>query len=124
MSKGLNRHEIIGNIGVEPEVRELDSGLVANFTVATNQQWKDKQTGDRKERTDWHQIVAYDKLAEIVQRYLRKGSKVYLSGRVQTRKWQDKEGIDRYTTEIIANELIMLDRSNVTDGQSPSIVED
>ena len=109
MARGVNKVILIGNLGKDPETRYLPSGgAVANVTVATSESWKDKQTGEAKERTEWHNVVFYQKLAEIVGQYLKKGSQVYIEGSIRTRKWQDKEGHDRYTTEIIANEMQML----------------
>jgi single-strand DNA-binding protein len=105
----LNKVMIIGRLGADPELKYMPSGKgVANIRVATSERWKDRQTGDAKERTEWHSIVAYDKLAEIISEYLRKGSQVYIEGKLQTRKWQDKDGKDRYTTEIIAQQMQML----------------
>lgn len=105
----VNKVILIGNLGKDPEVRYMPSGkAVANVTLATSESWKDKNTGEKQERTEWHSVVFYSPLAEIVGQYLRKGSQVFLEGRLQTRKWQDKNGQDRYTTEIIANEMKML----------------
>lgn len=112
MARGsVNKVILIGNLGRDPEVRYTPNGLaVANITIATSEVWKDKQSGENQERTEWHRVVMYQRLAEIVGEYLRKGSKVYIEGRLQTRKWQDKtSGQDRYTTEIIADSLQMLD---------------
>jgi single-strand DNA-binding protein len=110
MARGVNKVILIGNLGKDPEVRYMPSGgAVANVTLATSESWRDKQSGERQERTEWHNVVFYNRLAEIAGEYLRKGSKVYVEGRIQTRKWQDKTGADRYTTEIIANEMQMLD---------------
>lgn len=111
MARGINKVILIGNLGKDPEVRYTPSGLaVANITIATSESWKDKQSGEMQERTEWHRVVFYQRLAEIVGEYLRKGSKVYVEGRLQTRKWQDKNsGQDRYTTEIIADSMQMLD---------------
>ncbi len=110
MARGINKCIIIGNLGQDPETKYLPSGgAVCNFTVATSESWKDKQTGEQKDKTEWHRIVAFRRLAEICGEYLRKGSKVYIEGKLQTRKWQDKNGADRYTTEIVANEMQMLD---------------
>ncbi len=110
MARGVNKVILIGNLGGDPEVRYMpNGGAVANITVATSEQWKDKQTGETQERTEWHRVVLYRRLAEIAGEYLRKGSKVYIEGRLQTRKWQDQNGNDRYTTEIVANEMQMLD---------------
>jgi len=109
-SRGINKVIIVGNLGQDPEVRFMPNGsAVANFTVATSETWKDKQTGEQKEKTEWHRIVIYQRLAEIAGEYLKKGSKVYLEGRLQTRKWQNQQGVDQYTTEIVANEMQMLD---------------
>jgi single-strand DNA-binding protein len=108
--KGVNKAIILGNLGKDPETRYMPDGkAVANFSIATSESWKDKSTGQAQEKTEWHNITVYGKLAEICGEYLRKGSKVYVEGKLQTRKWQDKEGKDRYTTEIIANEMQMLD---------------
>jgi single-strand DNA-binding protein len=112
MAKGsVNKVILIGNLGRDPEVRYTPNGLaVANITIATSEVWKDKQSGENQERTEWHRVALYSRLAEITGEYLRKGSKVYIEGRLQTRKWQDKNtGQDRYTTEIIADSLQMLD---------------
>ena len=112
MAKGsVNKVILVGNMGRDPEVRYTPNGMaVANITIATTEAWKDKQSGENQERTEWHRIVLYSRLAEIVGEYLRKGSKIYIEGRLQTRKWQDKNtGQDRYTTEIIADSLQMLD---------------
>lgn len=109
-SASINKVFLIGNLGKDPDVRYMPSGkAVANVTVATNESWKDKNTGEKQERTEWHNVVFYSPLAEIVGQYLRKGSSVFVEGRLQTRKWQDKTtNQDRYTTEIIANEMKML----------------
>ena len=117
MSRGINKAIIVGNLGGDPEVKYLPSGAaVANFTVATSEQWKDKQTGEQQSRTEWHRISVFGKLAEICNQYLHKGKQVYIEGKIQTRKWQDKDGNDRYTTEIVANEVQFLgDRSNSTN---------
>jgi single-strand DNA-binding protein len=111
MARGINKVILIGNLGRDPEVRYTPSGLaVANVALATSESWKDKQSGETVERTEWHRVVFYQRLAEIVGEYLRKGSKVYVEGRLQTRKWQDKNtNQDRYTTEIIADNMQMLD---------------
>lgn len=109
MSRGVNKAIIIGTLGQDPEIRYTASGAaVANLSVATNEVWKDKQTGEQQERTEWHRIVIFGKLAEIVSKFLKKGSRAYFEGRIQTRKWQDQSGNDRYSTEIIANEMQML----------------
>lgn len=110
MARGVNKAIILGNLGKDPDVRFTQNGsAVANFTVATSETWTDKQTGQRQEKTEWHSVVMFNKLAEIAQQYLKKGSKVYIEGKLQTRKWQDNTGQDRYTTEILANDLQMLD---------------
>jgi single-strand DNA-binding protein len=109
-SKGVNKVIIVGNLGADPDVRYLPSGgAVTNISVATSESWKDKDSGQTQERTEWHKIAMFARLAEIAGEYLRKGSKVYIEGSLRTRKWQDKEGKDRYTTEIIANTMQMLD---------------
>ncbi|RCU49810.1 MULTISPECIES: single-stranded DNA-binding protein [Corallincola] len=116
-SRGVNKVILVGNLGQDPEVRYMPNGAaVANFTVATSESWKDKQTGEQKEQTEWHRIAMYRRLAEIAGEYLRKGSKVYIEGRLQTRKWQDQQGQDRYTTEIVANEMQMLDSRGAGQG--------
>jgi single-strand DNA-binding protein len=108
-SRGLNKVMLIGHLGKDPDVRYMPSGnAVANVTLATNESWKDKQTGENQERTEWHNVAFYGKLAEIAGEYLRKGRQVYVEGSLRTRKWQDKNGQDRYTTEIIANDMQML----------------
>jgi single-strand DNA-binding protein len=110
MARGVNKVILIGNLGRDPEVRySPNGGAVANITVATSESWKDKNTGEQVEKTEWHRVVFFRRLAEIAGEYLKKGSKVYIEGRLQTRKWQDKDGNDRYTTEIVANEMQMLD---------------
>lgn len=109
MARGINKVILVGNLGQDPETRYMPSGAaVTNFTVATNESWKDKQTGEQKERTEWHRVAMFNRLAEIAAEYLRKGSQVYIEGKLRTRKWQDKDGQDRYTTEIIADEMQML----------------
>jgi len=109
MARGINKVILIGNLGNDPEVRYTASGsAVANVSLATSESWRDKESGEQQERTEWHRIVFFGRLAEIVAEYLRKGSQIYIEGRLQTRKWQDKEGNDKYTTEIVANEMQML----------------
>ncbi|MBK5936651.1 single-stranded DNA-binding protein [Halorhodospira halophila] len=109
-SRGVNKVILIGNLGRDPEVRYTASGsAVANLALATSDTWRDRQTGQQQERTEWHRVVMFNRLGEIAGEYLRKGSKVYIEGRLQTRKWQDQNGQDRYTTEIVANEMQMLD---------------
>lgn len=110
MARGINKVILIGNLGADPETRAMPSGMtVANLSVATSESWKDKQSGENKERTEWHKVALFGRLGEIAGEYLKKGSKVYIEGSLRTRKWQDKSGNDRYTTEIIANEMQMLD---------------
>lgn len=117
MARGVNKVILIGNLGGDPEVRYTPSGsAVANATLATSETWRDKQSGELNDRTEWHRIVFFNRLAEIVGEYLRKGSKVYVEGSLRTRKWQDRNGIDRYTTEIIANEMHILDSRNGQHG--------
>ena len=109
MARGINKVIIVGNVGQDPETRYMPSGsAVTNFTVATNESWKDKQTGEQKDRTEWHRVAMFNRLAEIAAEYLRKGSQVYIEGKLRTRKWQGQDGQDRYTTEIIADEMQML----------------
>lgn len=110
MMAGVNRAIILGNLGQNPEIRTMQNGdLVANISVATSDRWQDKQTNEWKEQTEWHRIVLYRRLAEIAEQYLKKGSKVYVEGRIRTRKWQDKNGQERYITEIQGDSLQMLD---------------
>ncbi len=110
MARGVNKVILIGNVGGDPEVRYLPSGnRVTNITLATSETWKDKQTGQNQERTEWHRVVFFNRLGEIAGEYLHKGSKVYIEGALRTRKWQAQDGQDRYTTEIVANEMQMLD---------------
>ena len=126
MARGsVNKVILVGNLGKDPEVRYTPTGVaIANISIATSETWKDKQSGENQERTEWHRIALYQRLAEIAGEYLRKGSKIFIEGRLQTRKWQDKNtGLDRYTTEIIADSLQMLDSknnsSNLSDHQTP-----
>jgi len=109
MARGINKVILVGNLGKDPDTRYMPSGkAVTNFSIATSESWTDKQSGDKQERTEWHNIVLFDKLGEIAAEYLRKGSQVYIEGSLRTRKWQDKEGKDRYTTEIVARDMQML----------------
>ena len=118
MSKGINKVILVGHLGQDPEIKYLTSGgAVANASIATSDQWKDKQSGEMKDRTEWHRAVFFNRLAEIVGEYLKKGSQVYVEGRLQTRKWQDKNGQDRYTTEIVASEMQMLGGRGQGEGQ-------
>ena len=117
----VNKAILIGNLGRDPELKSLPSGQpVANFPIATSEKWKDKSTGETKEQTEWHNIIMFGKLAEIAGQYLKKGSSVFVEGRLQTRKWQDKDGQDRYTTEIIANEMKMLGGRGDQSGSQPA----
>lgn len=107
--KGVNKATIIGSLGSDPEIRYTTNGsAVCNIRVATNESWTDKQSGEKQERTEWHSIVFFGKLAEIAEKYLKKGSAVYVEGSLRTRKWLDKGGVDRYTTEIVGSEMQML----------------
>ncbi len=109
MARGVNKVTLIGNLGADPEVRYTANGsAVANIRLATAESWRDKESGEQQERTEWHRVVFFSRLAEIVGEYLKKGSQVYVEGRLQTRKWQDRDGNERYTTEIVANEMQML----------------
>ena len=109
MARGVNKVILVGTLGKDPETRYMPSGsAVTNMRIATNEQWKDKQTGEQQERTEWHSIAMFGRLAEIAAEYLRKGQQVYIEGKLRTRKWQDKEGKDRWTTEIVADEMNML----------------
>ena len=129
-SRGVNKVILVGNVGNDPEVRYMPNGnAVANISIATSDTWKDKTTGDQQEKTEWHRVVFFGRLAEIASDYLKKGSQVYVEGKLQTRKWEDKEGKDRWTTEIIANQMQMLgermsqgasNQNNVTKPDSSS----
>lgn len=119
----LNRVEIIGRLGQDPEQRSMPNGTaVTNVSIATSERWKDKQTGEDQERTEWHRVVFFGRLAEVCAQYLRKGSQAFVAGSLRTRKWQDRDGVDRYTTEVVARELVMLGgtRREQAGGQSPS----
>ncbi len=121
---GVNKVIIIGNLGRDPEIKYTQSSVpVANFSVATSESWKDKNSGEWQEKTEWHRIVAWRHLAERAEKYLRKGKQVYVEGRIETRKWQGQDGQDRYTTEIVANQLMLLGRRDEGDsyggGASP-----
>lgn len=122
MARGINKVILVGNLGADPEVRYMPSGgAVTNVTIATSESWKDKQTGEQQDRTEWHRVVFFNRLAEIAGEYLRKGSKVYVEGSLRTRKWQDQAGVERYTTEIVAAEMQMLDGKGGSDApRSPS----
>lgn len=126
MARGINKVILVGNVGVEPEVRYMPNGnAVTTLSLATSEAWKDKQTGEKQERTEWHRVICFNRLGEIAGEYVRKGSKLYVEGSLRTRKWQDQQGQDRYTTEIIANDIQMLDSksgagaSSADDNQSP-----
>jgi single-strand DNA-binding protein len=117
--RGVNKVILIGNIGQDPEVKYLPSGgAVTNVSIATSETWKDKNTGQPQERTEWHRVVFFNRLGEIAGEYLKKGSKVYIEGRLQTRKWQAQDGTDRYTTEIVADQMQMLDGARNDSQQS------
>ncbi len=109
MARGVNKAILVGNLGRDPEVRYSPNGqAVANVTLATSESWKDKTSGEKQEKTEWHRVVFFGRLAEIAGEYLKKGAQIYVEGRLQTRKWTDKDGHDRYTTEIVANDMQML----------------
>jgi len=119
MARGVNKVFLVGHLGKDPELRYSANGqAVANVTLATSESWKDKESGEKQERVEWHRVVFFGRLAEIAGEYLKKGSPVYLEGKLQTRKWQDKQGQDRYTTEIVANDMQMLGGGNGSDGGS------
>ncbi|WP_414500617.1 single-stranded DNA-binding protein [Zymobacter sp. IVIA_12111.31 C1] len=122
MARGVNKVILIGNVGQDPDVRFLPSGNpVCNLRIATSDSWTDRQTGQRQERTEWHSVVLFNKLAEIAQQYVHKGSRLYIEGRLQTRKWQGQDGQDRYSTEIVANDMQMLDsRGNAGGNDYPN----
>lgn len=126
MARGVNRVILVGNLGQDPEVRYLSNGgAVTNISVATSETWKDKQTGESKDKTEWHRVVIFGKLAEIAGEYLKKGSQVYIEGQLQTRKWQDQSGQDRYTTEVVINPIggtlqILVSRENSADDRGHS----
>jgi single-strand DNA-binding protein len=125
MAKGINKVILIGNLGKDPEVKYLPSGsAVCNVTMATSENWKDKESGEKKERTEWHNVVFFGKVAEIAGEYLRKGSQVYVEGSLRTRKWQDKEGKDRYTTEIVVSDMQMLGGRGGGSGGSSASYDD
>ena len=119
MSRGVNKVILVGNLGQKPDMKYTQSNTaVANLSLATSESWKDKDSGDLKTKTEWHRVVYFGKLAEIAEQYLDKGSKVYVEGKLQTRKWQDQAGNDRYTTEVLGQELTMLDSSGDSSGSS------
>ena len=120
MARGVNKVILVGNLGRDPEIKYTASGAaVANITIATSESWNDKQTGEKVEKTEWHRVVAFQRLAEIMGEYLRKGSQVYIEGKLQTRKWQDQSGQDRYTTEVVANDMQMLGSRGGDAGAPP-----
>ena len=119
MARGINKVILVGNLGTDPEVRHMQSGgAVTTISIATSESWKDKESGQQQERTEWHRVVFFARLAEIAGEYLRKGSKVYVEGSLRTRKWQDKTGQERYTTEIIASDMQMLDKRGASQSGS------
>jgi single-strand DNA-binding protein len=121
MAKGINKVILIGNLGADPEVRYTPSGIaVANVRLATSEVWRDKETNTQKERTEWHRVVLYRRLGEVAGEFLKKGSKVYIEGSIRTRKWQDQAGVDHYTTEIIADNMQMLDSKGASTGSNQS----
>ena len=121
MARGVNKVILIGNVGNDPEVRYMPNGnAVANLSLATSESWKDKQTGQQQERTEWHNLVFFNRIGEIAGEYLRKGSKIYVEGQLRTNKWQDTEGKDRYKTEIVVNDMQMLDSKGDSQQQGTS----
>ena len=123
MARGINKVIIVGNLGADPDSRAMPSGnAVTNISVATSESWNDRETGEKQEKTEWHRVVFFNRLAEIAAQYLKKGSQVYVEGKLQTRKWEDKEGNERWTTEVVANQMEMLgDRmSNDTSNDNAS----
>ena len=119
MSRGVNKVILVGNLGQKPEMRyTATQSAVANLSVATTESWKDKESGEMRDKTEWHRVVYFGKLAEIVEKYLDKGSSVYIEGKLQTRKWQDKNGADRWTTEIVGSELTMLGSRSTSSNNS------
>ncbi len=122
MSRGVNKVILVGNLGQKPEMRyTATQTAVANLSIATSESWKDKETGENRDKTEWHRVVFFGNLAEIAEKYLDKGSSVYVEGKIQTRKWQDKDGNDKYTTEVLGNQLTMLgSRSNSGPTMEPN----
>ena len=120
-SRGVNKVILVGNLGQDPDVKYMPNGdAVVNVTLATSETWKDKATGEKREKAEWHRVVMFRRLGEIAGEYLRKGSKVYIEGKLQTRKWQGQDGTDRYTTEVVANEMQMLDSRGGQDSSGAS----
>ena len=118
---GVNKVILVGNLGSDPEIKYTKAGdPVANLSIATSESWKDKNSGDLQEKVEWHRVVMFSRLAEIAEQYLKKGSKVFVEGKLQTRKWQDQEGKDRYTTEVVAKEMTMLDSRSTSQAQENS----
>ena len=123
MSRGVNKVILVGNLGQKPEMRyTATQTAVANISIATTESWKDKESGENRDKPEWHRVVFFGNLAEIAEKYLDKGSSVYIEGKIQTRKWQDKEGKDRWTTEVLGNQLTMLGSRNTTE--SPTQAND
>ena len=120
MARGVNKVIIVGNLGADPDAKSMPSGnMVANFSVATTESWNDRDTGERQEKTEWHRVVFFGRIAEIADQYLKKGSQVYVEGKLQTRKWEDRDGNERWTTEIVGSQLEMLgDRMSSGSSQS------
>ena len=120
MSRGVNKVILVGNLGQKPEMRYIETTqtAVANLSIATTEEWKDKSTGEKRDKTEWHRVVFFGNLAEIAEKYLDKGSSVYVEGKIQTRKWQDKDGNDRYTTEVLGNQLTMLGSRGSSDNSN------
>ena len=120
MARGVNKVILVGNLGRDPEIKYTASGAaIANITIATSESWNDKQTGEKVEKTEWHRVVAFQRLAEIMGEYLKKGSQVYIEGKLQTRKWQDQSGADRYSTEVVASDMQMLGGRGGDAGSQP-----
>lgn len=117
-SRGINKVILVGNVGNDPECREGSSGAIANLSIATSETWKDKNTGEQQERTEWHRVVFFNRLAEVVRDYVKKGTKIYLEGRLQTRSYE-QDGVQKYSTEIVANEMQMLDSKNGSASEAP-----
>ena len=121
MSRGVNKVILVGNLGQKPEMRyTATQTAVANLSIATTESWKDKESGENRDKTEWHRVVFFGNLAEIAEKYLDKGSSVYIEGKIQTRKWQDKEGKDRWTTEVLGNQLTMLGSRNTSESPAQS----
>ena len=124
MARGVNKVILVGTLGADPDTRYTPSNAaVTNLSIATNESWKDKQSGEQKEKTEWHRVVMFNRLAEIATEYLRKGSQVYIEGKIQTRKWEDIEGKDRWTTEVVANEMQMRGSRSSGSNSAPSSME-